>query len=91
MLGKPVEILSMRHGATVLSRYLESAGALPLRDYIPFRPSLNQSVEHPDACREEISKAIPEDDINYTVISLMLIEQYCRSYTSADVRRMWLK
>ena len=91
MLGKPVEMLSMRHGATVLSGYLESAGALPLRDYIPFRPSINQSVEHPDACREIISKALPDDDINYTVISLMLIEQYGRSFTTADVGRMWLR
>ncbi len=91
MLGKPVEMLSMRHGATVLSRYLESAGALPLRDYIPFRPSLNQSVEHPDACREEISKAIPDDDINYTVLALILLEENGLGLETEHVARAWLR
>ena len=91
MLGKPVEMLSMRYGVEQLNSYLDSANALPLRNYVPFKPSLNQAVEHPEACLESISAAIPDDDINYTVISLMLIEQYGRNFTTADVGRMWLR
>ncbi|HAX04414.1 MAG TPA: hypothetical protein DCX77_01960 [Acidimicrobiaceae bacterium] len=91
MLGKPVEMLSMRHGRDELTGYLEAADALPLRDYVPFRRDLNPSVEHPGACKGTISAAIPDDDINYTVISLMLIEEYGRDFTTADVGRIWLR
>jgi hypothetical protein len=34
-LGKPVEVLSMVQGHEALTAYLEQAGALPLRDYVP--------------------------------------------------------
>jgi len=91
MLGKPVEMLSMRQGALELGNYLESAGALPLRDYVPYKPSLNQAIEHPQACRGSLSAAIPDDDINYTVIALMLVEEYGQGFTTADVGRMWLR
>ena len=34
-LGKPVEVLSMAKGRAALESYLQKAGALPLRDYVP--------------------------------------------------------
>ncbi|MED5293467.1 MAG: hypothetical protein VYB56_06390 [Actinomycetota bacterium] len=91
MLGKPIEQLSMRKGAAELEAYLTAAEAFPLRDYVPFRPDLNESVEHPAACKGIMTNAIPDDDINYTVVSLMLLEQYGRDFTTADVGRMWLR
>ncbi|PDH67107.1 MAG: hypothetical protein CNE88_08390 [Acidimicrobiales bacterium MED-G01] len=91
MLGKPVEQLSMRKGAAELQAYLAAAQALPLRDYVPFRPDLNDTIEHPEACKGIMDRAIPDDDINYTVISLLLLEEYGRSFTTADVGRTWLR
>ena len=91
MLGKPLEQLSMRKGAAALKAYLADAEALPLRDYVPFRPDLNDAVEHPEACRGIMDRAIPDDDVNYTVISVMLLEEYGRNFTTADVGRIWLR
>ena len=35
LLGKPLEVLSFRQGRNGILNYLEAAGALPLRDYVP--------------------------------------------------------
>ncbi|HJM00275.1 MAG TPA: ADP-ribosylglycohydrolase family protein [Acidimicrobiales bacterium] len=91
MLGKPIEQLSMRKGAAELEAYLTDAQAFPLRDYVPYRPDLNDSIEHPNACKGIMVSAIPDDDINYTVISVMLLEEYGRNFTTADVGRIWLR
>ena len=34
-LGKPVELISIQQGQDAVREYLERAGALPLRDYVP--------------------------------------------------------
>ena len=34
-LGKPVEVMSALQGHDAMNDYLASAGALPLRDYVP--------------------------------------------------------
>jgi len=91
MLGKPIEMMSMRKGPQNLKDYLAAVESLPLRDYVPFAPELDDHVEHPGACRGSMSYAIPDDDINYTVISLLLIEEFGRDFTTADVGRIWLR
>ena len=91
MLGKPIEMMSMRKGPANLGNYLEEVKALPLREYIPFAPEVDDHVEHPAACRDLISAAIPDDDINYTVISLLVLEEYGPNFTTADVGRIWLR
>jgi len=90
MLGKPVEILSMSEGHGALSGYLSDAGVDELRDYVPLVPDTAVARLFPEACRGQITSAIPDDDINYTVLSLMLIEKYGLDFTTADVGRMWL-
>ena len=59
-LGKAVELLSMRQGLDGLTDYLERAGALPLRDYVPLLEntlvaaigrSLVQGRDHPQRAR----------------------------------------
>ena len=91
MLGKPVEMLSIKHGVTRLQRYLVDVNAMPLREYIPFRLDVDDAVEHAGACIEEMSHSIPDDDINYTVLSLLLVEEFGHKFTTADVGRMWLR
>ena len=34
LLGKPVEMISMREGPIGLNNFLKSAGSIPLRDYV---------------------------------------------------------
>tara|TARA_Y100001970_G_scaffold37499_1_gene46357 strand:+ start:35774 stop:36847 length:1074 start_codon:yes stop_codon:yes gene_type:complete len=91
MLGKPIEQMSMRKGPANLENYLDRVKAWPVREYIPFAPDVDDHVEHPAACRDMMSAAIPDDDINYTVISLLLLEEYGPDFTTADVGRIWLR
>lgn len=90
MLGKPVEILSMRQGHDALTNYLSTAGAVELRDYVPLVPDTMVASLFPETCRGHLEVAIPDDDINYTVLALMLIEQYGLDFTTEDVGRAWL-
>ena len=87
-LGKPVERMAMREGIAVLRDYLERTDALPLRDYIPFEEGKGL---HRACCRGHIVRAEPDDDINYTVLSLLMLEQFGMALSTADVARTWLR
>jgi ADP-ribosylglycohydrolase len=90
MLGKAVEILSMREGHAALTDYLTAAGVDELRDYVPLVPDTLVASLFPQTCRGRIDRSIPDDDINYTVLSLVLIEEHGFELTTADVGRGWL-
>lgn len=91
ILGKPVEVLSFREGLPGLQAYLRAAGALPLRDYIPALPgTLVEELGEP-CCRGRIHRAEPDDDINYTLIALHLLETVGTDFETADVARVWLQ
>jgi len=87
-LGKPVELLSMFDGHAALSDYLREVGAAPLRDYIGYRPHRRVN---PDWCRERLTRSEADDDINYSVLALILLEQSGLEMTTQDVARAWLK
>lgn len=90
-LGKPVELLSMLQGPEALCRYLEQAGAVPLRDYVPLVAGTIVEQFGAGSCRERIERSEPDDDINYTVLALLLLEEHGADLTTADVARGWLK
>jgi ADP-ribosylglycohydrolase len=90
-LGKPVELLSMRHGREAVIAYLEQAGALPLRDYVPLLQNTLVSAVGRGSCRGTITRSEPDDDINYTVIALVLMERHGLDLSTADVARAWLR
>lgn len=91
LLGKPVEVLSLRTGLAGLSAYLRAAGALPLRDYVPLvEGTLVESLGR-SCCRGNIRRAEPDDDVDYTVLALLLLEQKGLDFDTADVARGWLK
>jgi ADP-ribosylglycohydrolase len=89
-LGKPVELLSMRQGYDALQGYLREANALPLRDYVPLVEDSFVARVAPDSCREKLQRSEPDDDVNYTVLALLLLEQHGLDMTTADVARAWL-
>src|SRR5262245_33415979 len=86
-LGKPVEILSMREGHAALTAYLDSVDSLPVRDYIGYRDV--RWVQR-ECCRGHLTRSEPDDDINYSVLALWLLERYGAELTTADVARGWL-
>ena len=86
-LGKPVEILSMVQGYEALQSYLSSVDSFPVRDYIGYREVAGVQRE---CCRGELSRSEPDDDINYSVLALLLLEKHGAQMTTADVARAWL-
>ena len=90
ILGKPVEVLSFQRGLDGLRVYLAETDALPLRDYVPLLKGSSVEQLGKGCCRGHISRAEPDDDINYTVLALLLMEEHGSAFSVADVARAWL-
>jgi ADP-ribosylglycohydrolase len=90
-LGKPVE---GGWGRQKLRRYLELADAFPLGDYVPvLDPMPEEFTLHPswrDATRGRVQGMARDDDTDYTMLALRLLEKYGPGFTSADVGAEWL-
>ncbi len=86
-LGKPLEFLSIQSGHDALQQYLADTGSLPLRDYVPWRQHVHVRREW---CRESMQRSEPDDDINYTFLALLLLEEHGLDLTTTDVARSWL-
>ncbi len=90
LLGKPLEVLSFQQGRDGLRRYLEAAGAWPLRDYVPLVEDSVVERRARNCCAGFIERAEPDDDLNYTVLALSLLEQHGTALSTEDVARAWL-
>lgn len=93
ILGKPVEI---NPTLDELKRALQAIGEWPLNDYIPERISSQGGLrplhrDWPETVRGRIRWVAPDDDINYTLLGLLVLEQHGISYTKADLKRLWLE
>jgi ADP-ribosylglycohydrolase len=88
-LGKPVEGFNQEQVAT----YLKAGGAYPLVDYIPLVDPLPDGIQlHPsyvDTVRGKISYMSRDDDTDYTIIGLHVLEKYGPNFTSEDVAEAW--
>jgi len=91
LLGKPLEVLSFRSGSAGVREYLRAGGAWPLRDYAPLIENSWTDQHVRACCRGHISRAEPDDDIDYTVMALLLLETHGACITTADVARAWLR
>lgn len=89
-LGKAVELLSMREGRNALTDYLQQAHALPLRDYVPLVADTSVARHFAQCCRGQFDRSEPDDDINYSVLALIMLEEHGLSLSTADVARAWL-
>jgi ADP-ribosylglycohydrolase len=90
-LGKPVEVVSMLQGHQALTEHLAGAGALPLRDYVPLVPDSLPAQIAPGSCRGAMTRSEPDDDINYTVLALLLLEEHGLALETEHVARAWLR
>ncbi len=90
MLGKAVERFSMVEGAAALQTYLRNAGAWPLRDYIPHAPEHASKHLFVPCCRGKMQTSLADDDINYSVLALMMLEAHGTALTTEDVARAWM-
>lgn len=95
MLGKPVE-RGEHWTRERIDRYLRRADALPLTDYLP------EMVPPPDpaefdlrpewrSClRGRIDGSCRDDDIDYSVLVLELLETHGPDFTTEEVGNLWL-
>ena len=96
MLGKPVEGL-MGHGRQALVSYLREMRAWPLEDYVPWREK--PPLDGYDlkwwrmtrcCCRGEIVRGERDDDTDYTLLGIHILERYGPDFTADDVAMTWL-
>jgi ADP-ribosylglycohydrolase len=91
-LGKPVE----NWPRAEVRRYLERFDAYPLTDYVPADgpapptfPALNATW--PASVRGAIRGMPRDDDIDYTILGLHVLETYGLPFTAGDVGQEWLR
>jgi ADP-ribosylglycohydrolase len=91
LLGKPLEVLSFREGLAGMRRYLRDAGAMPLRDYVPLVDGTAIAADCHACCLGHIDRAEPDDDIDYSLLALLLVERHGAAFRVDDVARAWLQ
>jgi len=91
LLGKPVELISILQGQNALQSYLEANHAWPLRDYVPFAEDPLVKLAGRASCRGFIRRSEPDDDINYTVLALMMLEEHGLDLKTTHVAVAWLR
>ena len=92
-LGKPVELGEYWTQARIRS-YLELAGAWPLENYVPALDPMPAGYElrecWPETTLGNIDGSARDDDVDYTILGLHLIEQHGQKLTPDDVADAWL-
>ncbi|AQT76471.1 hypothetical protein B1K54_10460 [Streptomyces sp. fd1-xmd] len=94
LLGKPVEKLPLE-GIRALAR---AAGNWPLGDWFTARgvpPDLLAAHpwnrrSAPTSLAENIDGMPEDDDLNYPLLGLLLLQRHGKAFTTADVARLWL-
>ena len=91
-LGAPVEFHSVEH----MKRWAEYTGdAFPPTDYwsrIKFPSDLRyEKSPFQDYTRDGMHKVPVDDDITYTLLGLLIAEEYGIDFTTEDVGKAWLK
>lgn len=89
-LGKPVEGWTRED----IRRYLELAGEYPIQDYLPRLEPMPEGFEmhHSwrDAVRGNVRFMARDDDIDYTILGLNILETYGLGFEPEDVAEQWM-
>lgn len=89
-LGKPVEGWTHEQ----IRRYLELAGAYPLLDYVPALQPAPEGLAlracWPETTRGRIHCMARDDDLDYTILGLHILETHGFGFGPQDVAAEWL-
>jgi len=92
-LGKPIENGDFWTPERIRS-YLELADAYPLRDYIPaldpMPAGFQLNASWPETTRGRVHGSARDDDIDYSILALWLLEQYGFELSPSLVANAWL-
>lgn len=91
ILGKPLEI---EPTLAELREAFERVGDWPIDDYISERVVTEGKLRGQTDCgwetfREKIRWVAPDDDINYTIMGMLLLEQHATELTAQHVCEKW--
>ncbi|MFE1906214.1 ADP-ribosylglycohydrolase family protein [Streptomyces gardneri] len=94
LLGKPVEKLPL----PAIRALARASGNWPLSTWFTARGVPQELLAaHPwnrrsatTSLAENIDGMPEDDDLNYTLLNLLLLKRYGRGFTTADVARLWL-
>jgi ADP-ribosylglycohydrolase len=90
ILGKPLEV---NPTLDEIRKAAESCGEWPLDDYVSqdLLTALGRSHGSAfDTKRGHIEYVAPDDDINYTVLGMRVLEEYGVGFTKENLMRLWL-
>lgn len=90
ILGKPLEFDPTLEE---IRSVLEPLGAWPLADYLPEAAVERLRYRHPqwtETVAGRIGWVAPDDDINYKVLGLLVLEARGVAFDRADLRDLWL-
>jgi len=92
-LGKPIEngwVWTPAH----IRQYLELANAYPLRDYIPALDPMPEGFAFvhcwPNTTRGRIDGSDRDDDIDYAILGMHLLETFGTAVTTRNIADSWL-
>ena len=90
VLGKPLE--AQLTGDEIRAA-LQEIGEWPLNQYVSKNilqalPRVHRSF--PETAREHIKYVAPDDDINYTIMGMLILERFGSGFTHADIQELWL-
>jgi ADP-ribosylglycohydrolase len=92
-LGKPIENGDFWTPERIRA-YLEMADAYPLRDYVPALDPMPEGFQFhrswSQATRGRISGSARDDDIDYSILSVWLLEHYGFELDPSQVANAWL-
>ena len=90
ILGKPLEVSPT---LKQLQEAFTKVGQWPISDYVSTTVLNALGRRHgdwTDTVREKISYAASDDDLNYSTLGMLLLEQSGGQFTHQDLRDMWL-
>lgn len=91
ILGKPLECDPT---LAEIKKAAETTGEWPLRTYVSMDllEAIGRHGGSPEATTKgNISYVTPDDDINYLLIALVLLEKYGATFTRDDVLTLWVR
>ena len=92
-LGKPVEAGDFWTPDRIRA-YLELADAYPLRDYIPALDPMPEGFRFhqswPETTRGRVRGSARDDDIDYSILAIWLLEHHGLALTAGRVANAWL-
>ncbi|WP_223593692.1 ADP-ribosylglycohydrolase family protein [Neobacillus bataviensis] len=90
-LGKPIELWSSEK----VESYLKLTDAYPLNNYIPERKPMPDGYKFKEgtesALKNKVNGTPRDDDMDYPILNLQVLEKYGYVFTTEDVAQEWLQ